>query len=348
MVLFNLGGPQKEKDIKPFLFNFFMDKNVISAPLPIRYLIAKYISVVRGSGAAKEAYAKLGYKSPLLQNTQAQAHALEQLLEKKIPGVRNITRVFVSMRYWEPTAEDTVDALEEFMPDRIVLLPLYPEYSTVTTYSSLQNFKREVERRQGNLHARWGKELEAKTVNCYPLMKGFVEASAALVKEELAKAPAEARILFSAHGLPEKIVAMGDPYQFQCERTAAAIAAQLDLEKSQWSICYQSRLGSLKWTGPSIREELERAARDKVGVIVYPHSFVSDHVETLVELDMQYKDEAQKLGVPYYARAAVVATHPLFIEGLAELVTEALAGKAQPQICGDKFARCGCREAKAA
>lgn len=348
VVLFNLGGPLQERDIKPFLFNFFMDKNVISAPLPIRYFIAKYISLVRGAGAAKEAYAKLGYKSPLLQNTQAQARALEEALDNKFPDVNHMTRVFVSMRYWEPSAADTVDALEEYAPDNLVLLPLYPEYSTVTTNSSFENFIKEVEKSEGRLKARWGHELKIQAVHCYPLMKGFVEASAALVREELKKAPAGTRVLFSAHGLPEKTVATGDPYQFQCERAATAIAVQAGLDKSGWSICYQSRIGPLKWTGPSLREELARAAADKVGAIVYPHSFVSDHVETLVELDMQYRDVAQKLGVPYYARAPVVATHPSFIQGLADLVADALSGEEQPRLCGDKFERCGCKKALAA
>lgn len=341
VVLFNLGGPLQKADIKPFLFNFFMDKNIIGAPLPIRYFIAKYISRTRGEGAALEAYGRLGYKSPLLQNTQAQANALELALNVRMPNVNDMAKVFVSMRYWEPSAEDTVDALEVYAPDRIVMLPLYPEYSTTTTKSSFENFWRAVQAADGDLHKRWD-DMAVHQIGCYPLLKGFVDASAELIATTLKQAPAGARVLFSAHGLPEKIVQSGDPYQDHCEKSAEAIAAKLGLDKNQWRICYQSRIGPLKWIGPSIREELEQAAKDKVGVVIYPHAFVSEHVETLVELDEEFKKEAEHLGVPYYARVPTVSTHPLFIDGLADMVMEEIAGKEQLRVCNGKFARCGC------
>lgn len=344
VVLFNLGGPLQEADIKPFLFNFFMDKNIIGAPFPIRYLIAKYVSITRGRGAARDAYEKLGFRSPLLHNTQAQAQALEEVLGNTFPDVHDMTRVFVSMRYWEPTASDTVDALEDYAPDHVVLLPLYPQYSTTTTFSSFENFEREVKRRNGNLAARWGKELKVYSVGCYPLLDGFVEASAELIGAALQVAPAGTRLLFSAHGLPEKVIAGGDPYQFQCEAAAAAIAKRAGIAKDQWRICYQSRVGPLKWIGPSIQEELEAAARDNVGVAIYPHAFVSEHVETLVELDIEYRHIAQELGVPYYARVPTVSTHPAFIAGLSALVRETLGGEAQLKPCGASHARCGCRK----
>lgn len=341
IVLFNLGGPLQKADIKPFLFNFFMDKNIIAAPRPIRYFIAKYISHTRGAGAALESYGRLGFKSPLLQNTQAQAQALEAAMNLRMPDVNDMIQVFVSMRYWEPSAEDTVEALEAYRPDRIVMLPLYPEYSTTTTKSSFENFWRAVQAADGDLHKRW-EDIAIHRIACYPLMKGFIDASAELISFSLKQAPAGARVLFSAHGLPEKIVQGGDPYQDHCEKSAAAIAAKLGLDKNQWRICYQSRIGPLKWIGPSIREELEQAAKDKVGVVIYPHAFVSEHVETLVELDEEFKKEAEHLGVPYYARVPTVSTHPLFIDGLADMVMEEIAGKKQPRVCGGKFARCGC------
>lgn len=343
VVLFNLGGPLQKADIKPFLFNFFMDKNIIAAPLPIRWLIAKYVSHTRSKGAALDSYGQLGFKSPLLQNTQAQAQALEEELCKRFPNVQDMLRVFVSMRYWEPTAQDTIDALEEFVPDHLVLLPLYPQYSTTTTNSSFQNFWAQVQEDDGSVHARWDNEMKVSSIPCYPLQDGFVSASAELINGTLVKSPPNTRLLFSAHGLPEKIVAGGDPYQYHCEQAAAAIAAKAGVK--DWRICYQSRIGPLKWIGPSIREELENAARDKVGVAVYPLAFVSEHVETLVELDIEYKHEAEKLGVPYYARVPTVSTHPAFIGGLADLVMGALDKKIQPKTCGNKFTRCGCKEA---
>lgn len=345
VVLFNLGGPLCERDIKPFLFNFFMDKNIIAVPRFFRWFIAKYISITRSKGAANTAYAQIGYKSPLLQNTQAQAQALEDALGAMYPSINDIFRIFISMRYWEPTAADAVDALEDFLPDHIVLLPLYPEYSTTTTKSSFENFRYEVKKRNGYLQKWWGNKLKVTRVDCYPLMPGFVDASADLVKAALSKAPANTRVLFSAHGLPEKIIAAGDPYQHQCEISAAAIAEKTGIDKSGWRICYQSRIGPLKWIGPSILEELERAAKDKVGVVVYPHAFVSEHVETLVELDIEYKKEAEKLGVPYFARVPTVSTHPAFISGLAELVQDALADKKPSSPCGGDYTGCGCREA---
>ena len=348
VVLFNLGGPLQEKDIKPFLFNFFMDKNIIGAPLPVRYLIAKYISITRSKGVAKTGYAKLGYKSPLLKNTQAQAQQLEETLNKKYPDVADIFRVFVSMRYWEPTAQDTVQALDEFAPDRLVLLPLYPEYSTTTTNSSFENFWSVAQSTGSNLYAVCNKGLKVETVHCYPLMKGFVEASAELVEAELEKAPSGTRVLFSAHGLPKKVIAGGDPYQYHCEQAATAIAAKAGLDQDCWRICYQSRIGPLEWIGPPIRAELERAAQDKVGIVVYPHAFVSEHIETLVELDIDYKKEALDLGVPYYARVPTVSTHPDFIAGLVGLVSDALEGRKQPQLCGTNFKRCGCAKKETA
>jgi protoporphyrin/coproporphyrin ferrochelatase len=321
VVLFNLGGPQREEDIAPFLYNFFMDPNIIGLPLPFRWLAAKYISRTRSRGAARDAYSRLGFKSPLPQNSQAQADALEAALAAR--GLK--ARCFVSMRYWHPMAEGIVRKLEDYTPDDIVLLPLYPQYSRTTTGSSFADFRK-----------RWQGRASLNAVCCYPADKGFVAASAERIVAELDKAPAGARLLLSAHGLPEKNIRRGDPYQRQCEETAAAIVAHLKASgfvNLDWQICYQSRVGPLKWIGPSIGAALEQAARDGKGVVVYPHAFVSEHVETLVELDIEYRNKAAALGLPHYARAQTVGTHAAFIGGLADLVTAALDGRA---------AACGC------
>ena len=323
VVLFNLGGPQKEADIRPFLKNFFMDKAIIGLPLPLRWILANNIARTRGKGAAREAYSKLGFKSPLLDNTRAQADALENLLR----GQGLEARCFVSMRYWHPMAPETVRLLSAYAPDRLVLLPLYPQYSSTTTGSSFQNFWATVQADDGALHARWGDEMQVGRSCCYPVMEGFVKASAELIRTELAKAPAGTRLLLSAHGLPEKIIAAGDPYQAQCEQTATAIVRELDIPGLDWQVCYQSRVGRLKWIGPSIDEALEKAAQDGKGVVVYPHAFVSEHVETLVELDMEYRHRAEELKLPYYGRARTVGTHPAFIAGLAKLVQDSLNGE---------------------
>ena len=312
VVLFSLGGPQREADIQPFLFNFFMDRNIIGAPQPLRWLIAKYIAATRSRGAARDAYARLNFKSPLLDNSRAQADALEAVLR----GQGMNARCFVSMRYWHPLAAETARLLKAYAPERLVLLPLYPQYSTTTTGSSLENFRATAPQ----------DSAAAKTVCCYPVMDGFIKASSDLIRAELAKAPADTRLLLSAHGLPEKVIAAGDPYQKQCEETASAIVKELNIPGLDWQVCYQSRVGPLKWIGPSIGEALQKAARDGKGVVVYPHAFVSEHVETLVELDMEYRHRAEELKIPYYARVPTVGTHPAFVAGLAQLVQDSLAG----------------------
>lgn len=322
VVLMNLGGPLAKEDIAPFLFNFFRDPNIIGVPSPLRWAIAKWISVSRSRGAALTAYGRLGYKSPLLENTKAQAEALGRELGEGF-------RVFVSMRYWHPLSSKTAADIEAWGADRVVLLPLYPQYSTTTTKSSFEDFA-----------AAFGAKREVRKICCYPLLPGFVKASAERILSALAEAPSRTRVLFSAHGLPEKIIRGGDPYQEQCEKTAAAIAKEAGL--SDWQICYQSRLGPLKWIGPSLNDALARAAADKrEGVVVYPHSFVSEHVETLVEIDIECREKAHELGISWFAKAETAGVHPAFIKGLAELALSALSGQECGRTCGEAFHKCG-------
>lgn len=330
VVLMNLGGPLKEEDIKPFLFNFFMDKNIIGAPLPIRWMIAKWISYSRGNGAAKTSYAALGGKSPLLENTRAQAEALQNLLQKSHADIK----VFVSMRYWHPLSTETVAEVKAYAPDRIILLPLYPQFSTTTSFSSIQNWEREAKKA--------GMNIPTDKICCYPFQQGFIKASADLIRSTLEKMQQPARILFSAHGLPEKTIEAGDPYQFQCEQTARKIMDKLGMEGQDWQVCYQSRVGPLKWIGPSTEEALDKAAADGIAVAIYPHAFVNEHVETLVEIEEEYREYAHQKGIPGFARVPTVATHPAFIAGLAALVEQKLAGQKNERICPATHTRCGC------
>lgn len=307
VVLLNLGGPLRREDIYPFLRNFFMDRNIIGLPLPFRFLLSRWIAYRRSRGAANTAYGLLGYKSPLLENTRAQAQALEAVLQS-----REDAEVFIAMRYWHPLTQDTVKAVQEYNPDEIILLPLYPQYSTATTKSSFEEWDRAAQA--------CGLKKPTHRIACYPTHAGFIAASVARIQEKLKDAPQGTRLLFSAHGLPEKTVKAGDPYQAQCEATAAAIVEKLSLLALDWQLCYQSRVGPLKWIGPSTDEALEKAALDKVaGVVVYPLAFVSEHVETLVEIEMEYRERAQHLGIPYFARVETVGTHPDFIAALAEM-----------------------------
>ncbi len=341
VVLFNLGGPDAPESIKPFLFNFFMDKNIIRLPLPLRFLVAKLIARRRSRREAGDSYGLLGGRSPLLENTTAQAQALQQKLGADY-------RVFVCMRYWHPMTRQVAAEVATYAPDKIVLLPLYPQFSTTTTRSSLRLWKKEA--------ARAGLAgVSSKTVCCYPVEPGFIAAAAEAVKNAYGRAREKSdkkpRVLFSAHGLPESVVKDGDPYQRQCENTAQAIAAALGITDLDWTICYQSRVGPMKWIGPSTEEELERAARDKVPVVTYPHAFVSEHVETLVEIEIEYREKAHEMGIEVFERAETAGTSARFIDGLARLVQEAecktgysvAPGGGYPP-CGKEWRRCCLRD----
>ena len=306
IILFNLGGPDSLEAVRPFLRNLFGDPAILRLPSVLRGPLASLLAR-RRAPKARAIYARIGGSSPILGQTEAQARALEEAL-----GREHEWRGYVCMRYWHPMTASVVRSVERFAPDRIVLLPLYPQFSTTTTASSFQAW---------NDAATF--KVPTKSIESYPTEPGFIDASVELVKQGLAEAGAgPKRVLFSAHGLPERIVTAGDPYQAQIEQTAHAIAQRL--EGVDWSVCYQSRVGPLKWIGPSTEAEIARAGADKVGVVLYPVSFVSEHSETLVELDIDYRHLAKEAGVPVYVRVPTVGTHPLFIGGLARLVRDAL------------------------
>jgi ferrochelatase len=310
IILFNLGGPDSLDAVQPFLRNLFGDPAILRLPTLIRSPLARFLSS-RRTEKARAIYAKIGGSSPILGQTEAQARALEEALSRE-GGEGHDWRGYVCMRYWHPMTEAVVRSVERFAPDRIVLLPLYPQFSTTTTASSFKEW---------NDTARF--TVPTKTIESYPTEPGFIAASVELVRQGLAEAGAgPRRVLFSAHGLPERVIKAGDPYQTQVEQTAKAIAAGLG--EVDWSICYQSRVGPLKWIGPSTDAEIRRAGADKVAVVVYPLAFVSEHSETLVELDIDYRLLAGEVGIPTYVRVPTVGTHPLFIAGLARLVRDAL------------------------
>ncbi len=346
VVLFNLGGPDSKESIRPFLFNFFMDKNIIPAPLPLRWFVATMIASRRAKREAGTSYSELGNKSPLLENSRAQAVLLEQTLNKL--GGANF-KTFVAMRYWHPMAAEIARDVQNWYPDQIILLPLYPQFSTTTTWSSLGAWEKAV--REIDLR------MPTASICCYPFNEGFIRASTDNIRKQYEQACADGhaspRILFSAHGLPESVIAGGDPYQWQCEQTAEKIVNELKhvlgIENPDWAICYQSRVGPKKWIGPSTENEIRRAAADKKPVIIYPHAFTQEHVETLVELDIEYREIAHEAGMPDYYRAATVSTHPEFINGLASLVRARLENSSvkhgaktenDKMICPENFSRC--------
>jgi ferrochelatase len=314
VVLFNLGGPDSLDSVEPFLFNLFTDPAIIGLPSPARHVVARLI-VRRRISTAREIYARMGGSSPLLANTEAQAKALQERLADL-----GEVRVFVCMRYWHPMSGPAAAAVKAFDPHRIVLLPLYPQYSSTTTASS-QKAWRESARSVGIV-------APTKLVCCYPTAPGFVAAAAMLMRRGLAEVASaghrRVRVLFSAHGLPKRIVGRGDPYEAQVRLTARTVAMQLGLADEDWIVCFQSRVGPLEWIGPYTDDEIRRAGRDGVGVVLFPVSFVSEHSETLVELDLDYRRLAEQAGVSCYVRVPTVSTNPVFIESLADLVSATL------------------------
>jgi ferrochelatase len=313
VVLFNLGGPDGPRAVRPFLRNLFSDPAIIRAPAWLRWIVAELISRLRERLAVKN-YAVMGGASPLNAETKAQADALAAELDRRRPA--DETRVFMAMRYWRPLTEEAVAEVAAFAPDEIVLLPLYPQYSTTTTASSLAAW-RGAWRGGGREHA----------VCCYFDQPGLVAAHAALIRQAWEKAgqPGPVRLLFSAHGLPQRISDDGDPYRGQVEETCARVAAELGAGWD-WRVCYQSRVGPTKWIGPETLAEIEAAGAAGLAVVVDPIAFVSEHVETLVELDRDYAAAAKRAGAQPYVRVPALGTHPGFIAGLADLVEGALGG----------------------
>jgi ferrochelatase len=311
IVLFNLGGPDSLDAVWPFLRNLFSDPAILRVPLPVRFFLARIIARAR-LGPATENYRLLGGKSPLLEMTETQARAIEAAL----PELE--AKCFVSMRYWHPFSLEAARAVKAWRPDEVVLLPLYPHHSTTTTGSSLTAWR--------TAAARVGLIAPTSALCCYPTDPDFIASTLAIVREAYEKARAALdpsvplRILFSAHGLPEKIINQGDPYRYQIEQTVAAVIAAWRRNDLDWRICYQSRATPVKWIEPSTDTEVERAGTDKTAVLVVPIAFTAEHTETLVELDIEYKELAESSGVPGYFRVPTHQADEKFIEAMANLV----------------------------
>ncbi len=316
VVLFNLGGPDVPASVKPFLINLFSDPAILRVPFFVRPFLARIIAAARTKPATAN-YQILGGGSPLLRLTNEQAAALQQALPEFD------AKCFVAMRYWHPFSDAVAREVCDWAPDQVVLLPLYPQYSTTTTGSSLSAWREAA--------AKAGLVAPVTTLCCYHADPGYVAATAAGVRKSYEAAMGELagktklRVLFSAHGLPETIVKRGDPYQFQIERTVDAIVRSLEIRELDWTICYQSRATPQKWLEPSTEHAIDEAANDHVAVLVVPVAFVSEHSETLVELDVEYRDLAVAKGVPGYFRTPAQNSDPAFIDSLAELVRGSVA-----------------------
>ncbi|HEY8611051.1 MAG TPA: ferrochelatase, partial [Roseomonas sp.] len=267
---------------------------------------------------------------PLRELTEEQARTLEGVLSAE--GVQ--ARCFVAMRYWHPFTEAALRDVMAWAPDEVVLLPLYPQFSTTTTGSSLTAWHAAAKKA--------GFSVPTTTLCCWHSDEGFAQATAAIVRrawdEARAKVPAgvKLRLLFSAHGLPETIVTQGDPYQWQVERSVGAVMEALAMPEVEYALCYQSRVTPQKWLGPSAEEEVARAGAEGVALLVCPIAFVSEHSETLVELDVEYRELAHEKGVPAYFRVPAQNSDPDFIRAVAALV-----GKVRAETRGSRDAAGG-------
>ena len=330
VVLFNLGGPDGPAAVRPFLYNLFSDPAIIGAPAAVRKPLAAFIAWTREKSAIAN-YAMMGGGSPIVAETTAQADAVADCLRIRRPV--DEVEVFTVMRYWAPRAREVAEAVRAFAPDEVVLAPLYPQYSTTTTASSV---------------AEWREHYAGpcREICCWFVNPGLVDAHAALIERTWREAGSpKVRLLFSAHGLPESISDSGDPYRWQIEQTCVAIAERLGAGWD-WSLCFQSRVGPMNWIGPSTPQAIENAAKDGVGVLIDPVAFVSEHVETLVELDHDYEKLARSLGVKIYLRAPTVGVTAEFIAGLCDAIERSLTkAGAQPDgpRCPAAATRCGRR-----
>jgi len=331
VILFNLGGPDKLENVEPFLFNLFNDGAIISIPSIFRYPLAKFISK-RRAPIAKNIYKEIGNKSPILELTQEQAKSLENTLSTK-----GDYKCFVVMRCWHPRASDVIKKVQEYKPNEVILLPLYPQYSASTSGSSINEWK-EICKKENY-------QVKTKTICCYPTENNFVESHAKLIKKTIKNLKNNSfKLLFSAHGLPENKIKNGDPYQWQIEQTVEQIMSKLTNENLDYTICYQSRVGPLKWIGPSTDEIIIKYSKEKKGIVIVPVAFVSEHSETLVELDIEYKKLAEKNGCSFYKRVPALGIEEDFIKGLSKLVLqqETRGNYVSSVMCPDKYVKCPC------
>ncbi|MFO1186889.1 MAG: ferrochelatase [Alphaproteobacteria bacterium] len=304
VVLLNLGGPDSLEAVEPFLISLFSDPAILRVPGFVRGLLARAIAR-RRAPEARAIYAKMGGASPILAETTAQAGALAEVLGD--------SEVLVAMRHWHPRAREVAEDITARGIEDVILLPLYPQFSTTTTGSSLADFERALKG--------VGYGGRVRRICCYPDLGGFIGTMAEGVRAALGEARRFGRpkVLLSAHGLPERIVQAGDPYQWQVEQTAAALVAAIGDPDLDWTVCYQSRVGPLKWIGPETRTEIEAASAAGRPIVVVPVAFVSEHSETLVELDIEYR--ALAAAAPAYFRVPTVRAKAEFAAGLASLVS---------------------------
>ena len=336
VILFNLGGPDKLENVEPFLFNLFNDPAILNLPTFLRYPLAKLI-VNRRAPTAKKIYQELGGSSPILKLTEEQASALESKLNEDDNGSKY--KCFIVMRCWHPRAENVVKEVIDYGPDEIILMPLYPQYSAATSGSSINEWQ--------NICKKNNFEVKTCTLCCYPTDNNFIQAH----KDEILKKIKNLdnfKLIFSAHGLPEKNIKKGDPYQWQVEQSVDRIVKSLNIKNLDWILSYQSRVGPLKWIGPSTEDIIVENSKLGKQIVLVPIAFVSEHSETLVELDIEYKELADKNGCKNYIRVPALGKNENYIKAMSNLIInkqdynfngELFPPKIQ---CPSKFKKCPC------
>ena len=336
VILFNLGGPDKLENVQPFLFNLFNDPAILNLPSIIRYPLAKLIAN-RRAPIAKKIYKEIGGSSPILKLTEEQSSALEKNLNKN----DNVSeyKCFVVMRCWHPRAENIIKQVINYNPDEVILMPLYPQYSAATSGSSIKEWR--------DICKKNNFKIKTSTICCYPTDENFVEAH----KDEIVKKIDNLKnfkLIFSAHGLPEKNIKKGDPYQWQVEQSVYKIVESLDLKNLDWILSYQSRVGPLKWIGPSTEDIIIENSKLGKHIVLVPIAFVSEHSETLVELDIEYKELAIKHGCKNYSRVPALGTNEKYIEAMSNLIINKQDYNFNGEIfppkiqCPNQFKKCPC------
>ncbi len=336
VILFNLGGPDSLENVEPFLFNLFNDQAILNLPSFFRYPLAKLIAN-RRAPTAKKIYKELGGSSPILKLTEEQASTLELKLNKE----DNLSeyKCFVVMRCWHPRAESIIKEVIKYNPDEVILMPLYPQFSAATSGSSINEWK--------NICKKNNFKKKTSTICCYPTDENFVQAH----KDEITKKIENLenfKLIFSAHGLPEKNIKTGDPYQWQVEQSVDKIVKLLNIDNLDWILSYQSRVGPLKWIGPSTEDIIVENSKLGKHIVLVPIAFVSEHSETLVELDIEYKELADKNGCKNYFRVPALGTNENYIKAMCNLIINKkdynFNGRLfPPKIhCPNQFKKCPC------
>ena len=336
VILFNLGGPDKLENVEPFLFNLFNDPAILNLPGFLRFPLAKLIAN-RRAPTAKKIYQHLGGSSPILQLTKEQSSALELKLNNN-DGLSEY-KCFIVMRCWHPRAENVVKDVINYNPDEVILMPLYPQYSAATSGSSIKEWN--------DICKKINFKVKTSTICCYPTDENFILAH----KEEILKKISNLtnfKLIFSAHGLPEKNIKKGDPYQWQVEQSVQSIVKSLNIVDLDWILSYQSRVGPLKWIGPSTEDIIVENSKLGKHIVLVPIAFVSEHSETLVELDIEYKELADKNGCKNYLRVPALGTNENYINAMSTLIIrkqdynfngELFPPKIQ---CPNQFTKCPC------